>query len=254
MNRRLCLMTYNVQDGGAERLALIAEVIAASNSDIILLNEADDERAVHRLGEQLSYQPLWARGSGDKHIGLLTRLPVVGWRCYNRRPLTQAVLSVVLKSAAGPINLYGVHLLPYFMLLPFEIARWRTVRALLTLMRRDGPGLQVVLGDFNAVMPGEQAKTQVFPAKIRRQLMLQANWQARLALAAILRAGYVDCFRRAHPTEPGLTWMPSAPSARLDYIFADSHMAMRLQDCAVITAPPAAQASDHYPLIADFLL
>ena len=46
--------------------------------------------------------------------------------------------------------------------------------------------------------------------------------------------------------------MPWAPSARLDYIFADPRMAQRLHACDVLTAAPAGQASDHFPLLAEF--
>ncbi|MEP7198228.1 MAG: endonuclease/exonuclease/phosphatase family protein, partial [Chloroflexota bacterium] len=78
------LLTYNIWDGGGERAALIAEVIASANPDIVLLNEADDERVVAQLAKRLAYDHVWARGSGDKHIALLTRLPIVAWRVYNR--------------------------------------------------------------------------------------------------------------------------------------------------------------------------
>ncbi|MEP7199844.1 MAG: endonuclease/exonuclease/phosphatase family protein, partial [Chloroflexota bacterium] len=150
------------------------------------------------------------------------------------------------------IQLFGVHLMPYFMLLPYEFARWRTVRALLQLVAREAHEPHIICGDFNAATAGERADTNVFSRNIQRQLWLQANRQPRFALSPITRAGYTDCFRRAHPTAAGLTWMPWALSARLDYIFASAQMAARLQSCAVITTPPAEQASDHFPLVADF--
>lgn len=259
------LMTYNIENGGA-RGPLIAEVIAAANPDVALLNEADDERVVQWLAGRLAYQPLWARGSGDRHIALLSRLPVVEWRVYNKRPFTQAVLAVTLRvktedgrrGAEGEhgasVQLFGVHLMSYFMLLPYEFARWRTVRALLYIAQQEARGPHLLLGDFNAVMPGERADTKSFSANIQRQLQLQLRHQPRFALSPIVRAGYVDCFRHLHPHEAGWTWMPAAPSARLDYIFADPQLAQHLRACEVVTTPPAARASDHFPLVADFAL
>ncbi len=263
------VMTYNIWDGGAERASLIADVIAQANPDVVLLNEADDERVVQSLARQLAYQPLWARGSGDKHIALLTRLPIGEWRIYNRRPFTQALLVVTLTTDDGrrtteagssaivhrppsTIQLFCVHLLPYFMLLHYEFARWRTVRAILQLAKREAKHPHLIMGDFNAAMRGERADTSLFSVKIKRQLTLQLNRQPRFALAPILRAGYEDCFRHVHPLDAGLTWMPWALSARLDYIFADAEMVRRLQTCDVFTSPPAERGSDHFPLVADF--
>lgn len=253
------VMTYNIWDGGGARIPLIAEVIAAANPDVLLLNEADDEEVVADLARRLSYRHLWARGSGDKHIALLTMLPVVDWRVYNRRPFTQAILAATLSlqspgqpSTGAVVQLFGVHLLPYFMLLPYEFARWRTVRALLGLCAREAEIPQLLFGDFNAASAGEHADTRVFSKAMQARLRLQGNFQPRFALRQILMAGYTDCFRQLHPQNPGQTWMPWAPCARLDYIFADPHMAQRLRACDVLTAAPAGQASDHFPLLAEF--
>ena len=71
------VMTFNIWDGGGERVPLIAEVIAGANPDVLLLNEADDEAVVMDLATRLRIHRCWARGSGDKHIALLSRLPIV---------------------------------------------------------------------------------------------------------------------------------------------------------------------------------
>src|SRR5438477_4820590 len=128
------VMTWNIWDGGAARISLIAELIANASPDVLLLNEADDETVVADLAARSSYHYLWARGSGDKHIALLTRLPVARWRIYNRRPFTQAILAATLslqppdgqaplrgddtfrsgRAVSGElIQIFGVHLLPY---------------------------------------------------------------------------------------------------------------------------------------------
>src|ERR1700716_3075619 len=95
------VMTWNIWDGGAPRVPLITEVIAAANPDVLLLNEADDEAVVAGLASRLGYHHLWARGSGDKHIALLTRFPVVTWRVLIRRPFTQAILAATLSVPAA---------------------------------------------------------------------------------------------------------------------------------------------------------
>ena len=255
-------MTYNIQDGGGERSDLIARVIELADPDVALLNEADNPAVVEWLASRLGYRHLWSEGSGDKHIALLSRVPIRGWHGYNRRPITQALLAVTLETTAdggrrtaeagSAVTLYGVHLMPYFMLLPYEWARWRTVRAVLRLIQREPPHPHLVLGDFNAARSGEPADTALFPPARQRQLRMQFGWQPRFALGPLLRAGYVDCYRSLNGQDAGWTWMPSNPSARLDYIFADPSMAQRLRACDIWRAPPAERASDHYPLVAEF--
>jgi exodeoxyribonuclease III len=254
----LRFLTYNIWDGGAAHLDQIASVIAPVDPDVVLLNEADDRNIAEQLALELGYDCLWARGSGTKHIALLTRLPVAYWRVHNRRPITQAVLEAELRLLDRPdgspssIIVFGVHLLPYFMLIPFEVARWRTLRSLLRHIKRTCTVPHLLFGDFNATLAGERADTSAFSGRIRRDLRLQANVQLHFALRQINRAGYTDCYRRLHPREDGLTWMTWMLGARLDYAFADPQMSGRLQRCEVITAPPAAQASDHFPLLAEF--
>lgn len=249
----LRVLTYNICDGGQERLDLIQTVIASTASHLVLLNEADDESAVTALAGALGMDYRWARGSGSKHIAFLSHLPIAWWQVYNRRPITQALLEVELETSRGAsLRIYGVHLLPYFMLLPYELARWRSISAILrvTRMHRNEPHL--LLGDFNAVARGDGADLSIFPPRIRRLMRFQANRMMHLALRPLTRSGYADTFRTLHPHERGWTWMPQHPAARLDYIFADASMAARLRACDIVTAPPASLASDHFPVLAQF--
>jgi exodeoxyribonuclease III len=247
------VLTYNIRDGGRGRVDLIVRVIEPTGADLVLLNEADDPDIVGEIGRRLELEHIWARGSGAKHTALMSRRPIRQWRVYNRRPITQSLLQAQI--AAWPdtaLNIYGVHLLPYFMLWPYELARWRTVRSIVQLTRVHRNEPHLLLGDFNAVLPSEQADLGAFSTRIRRLASWQGNRFLRLALRPILHAGYVDAFRSLHPHEAGLTWMPQHPTARLDYIFADRKMAACLRACRVVTAFPAEHASDHYPLLAEF--
>src|SRR6202023_401906 len=68
-------------------------------------------------------------------------------------------------------------------------------------------------------------------------------------------AGYVDAFRRMNPDARGFTCPASAPSGRIDFIFASPDLAERLSACRVITESDglcADEASDHLPVVAEF--
>jgi endonuclease/exonuclease/phosphatase family metal-dependent hydrolase len=78
----------------------------------------------------------------------------------------------------------------------------------------------------------------------------------RGSIAVLLKAGYIDCYRRIHPHAWGFTCPASAPAGRIDYIFASPALAKRLETCSVITEGedmlPGSHASDHLAVAATF--
>ncbi|MBE7553501.1 MAG: endonuclease/exonuclease/phosphatase family protein [Anaerolineales bacterium] len=248
----LRVLTYNLYFGGADRLEEIYTVLAHVGADVVGLTEADDPAVVAALAERLELYHIWAEGSGDRHIATLSRFPILEWQIYRRPPLTQAVLETKLALPAETVSIYNAHLLPT-LLLPFEIRRWQAAGKLLQIIRTRLPGPHLILGDLNAIAPGDRVLQRNNPARMRRLMALQLNIIFRLALPRLLKAGYTDCFRHLHPTEDGFTWMPGNLTTRYDYILADRSMATRLQACRVIDDIHAVcTASDHLPLLAEF--
>jgi endonuclease/exonuclease/phosphatase family metal-dependent hydrolase len=248
----LRILTYNLYFGGTDRLEAIQQVLAHARADVITLTEADDPEVVATLAERLELNHIWAEGSGDRHIATLSRLPILEWQVYNKPPLTQAVLETKLGLSDRTVSVYSVHFLPY-LLLPFEIRRWQAVGKLLEVIRGRQPGPHLVVGDLNAIAPGDRVLQHRNPARIRRVMALQLGLIFRLALPRLLKAGYVDCFRRLHPEEDGFTWMPGNLTTRYDYILASPDVAPALQSCRVVDELEAVKvASDHLPLLAEF--
>ncbi|HEY4690443.1 MAG TPA: endonuclease/exonuclease/phosphatase family protein, partial [Anaerolineae bacterium] len=152
----------------------------------------------------------------------------------------------------GEVTLYNVHLLPY-LLLPFEVRRWQAVGKLVKLIRARRPGPHLIAGDLNAIGPGDRVLQRNNPPRMRRVMALQLNLIFRLAIPRLLKAGYVDCFRRLHPNDDGFTWMPDNRTTRYDYILADATLAPALRACRVVDDIEAVNvASDHFPLLAEF--
>ncbi len=268
----LRVLTYNLYFGGTDRVDAIHAVLANVDADVIAFTEADDRGAVETLAERLNMRHVWARGSGDRHIATLSRFPITEWRIYNKPPLTQAVLETKLVIAppspdgnsrqgrgvggVGSITVYNVHLLPY-LLLPFEIRRWQAVGKLLEVIRTQQPGPHLIMGDLNAIAPGDRVRQHKNPARMRGVMMLQFRLIFRLAIPRLLKAGYMDCFRAVHPNDDGFTWMPGNPTTRYDYIMVDSTLASSLRACRVVEEDEieaVTTASDHFPLLAEFEL
>ncbi len=246
------LLTYNLYLGGADRLEPIHTVLADAQADIVTLTEADDPEVVATLARRLEMTHIWAAGSGDRHIATLSRFPILDWQIYRKPPLTQAVLETKLDLPAGPLIIYNVHLLPY-LLLPFEIRRWQAVGKLLAVIRARRPGPHLIVGDLNAIAPGDRVLQRRNPPQMRRVMAWQLGLIFRLALPRLLKAGYVDCFRHLHPHDDGFTWMPGNLTTRYDYILAPPALASALCACRVVDEIKAVKvASDHLPLLAQF--
>ena len=247
------IATYNLEFGGREQVEAIQAVLAHMDADIVGLTEADDAAVVAKLAERLHYHHVWAEGSGDRHIALLSRCPILDWRIYNRQPLTQAVLQTTVQGPNGRLTFYTVHFLPY-LLLPFELHRWLAVGKLIKLVRQQRPGPHLIIGDLNAIGPGDRVLQHLNPVRMQRTMRWQLGVVFRLAIPRLLRAGYVDCFRRLHPHDDGFTWYTREHrTTRYDYILADEEMIGRLRSCRVVDEIEAvSQASDHFPLLAEF--
>jgi exonuclease III len=83
----------------------------------------------------------------------------------------------------------------------------------------------------------------------------QLNIIFRLAIPRLLKASYIDCFRHLHPNDDGFTWWTINPTTRYDYILAPPDLLPALQSCRVVDDHPAIpEASDHFPLSAEFAL
>ena len=248
----LRLLTYNIYLGGTGRLEAIYEVIAHAQADIITLNEADDPVLVAALAERSAMHHVWAEGSGRRHIATLSRFPIIEWRIYKTRPLTQAALETRLEAPGQPFTLYNVHLLPY-PLLPLEIRRWQALGKLLAIIRQRQPGPHLIAGDFNAIAPGDPVLPRHDPAWAYRLMFLQGRRIFRLALTRLPQAGYTDCFRSLNPQTAGFTWTTDQLTSRNDYIWADAYWAARLHACWVVDDLAAVyKASDHLPVLAEF--
>ena len=108
------------------------------------------------------------------------------------------------------------------------------------------PRLPWVVGPLTGVLPRHPLTDRVLNRFIER-------W----TVPRLEEVGYVDCYRRLHAEGDGYTCATWMPAARIDYVFADLHMAPRLLSCEVVGSErmpdaQAAGASDHFPVVAEF--
>lgn len=248
------VLTYNILDGGAGREALIAEVLEAARPDVAVLQEVVPNGLAEQFAAQLSMEAALVMGNSPRAMALLSRWPIVAVQGHHPfPPIRHVALEATLRHpAVGPLHVFGLHTTPLYSI-GRELWRAWEVRTVLRRARRVAHGPCLAMGDFNAAAPRDAVRFETRTAASSLRFWLNGAGRVRLAVRQMRSAGFADCYRTLHPTEPGYTLPPPDPGVRLDYIFASAALIGYLQRCDVVTSPPAAhRASDHYPVLADF--
>jgi endonuclease/exonuclease/phosphatase family metal-dependent hydrolase len=245
-SRGLRLASYNIRFGGHRREARLAEVIGSLDADVTVLQEATHHAVVDEIARRAGYDHVVRRPGWS--VAAMSRLPfaAVAW---HRVRVGRGFLDLDL----GPKRprIVGVHLRAG---LSRRGERLRQLEAadLLTVVGAPTDRPTILIGDFNAVAPGDGPTIRRMPLWIRLLLRFDGGIRHE-TMGALLEAGYVDTFRRLHPTDDGFT-MPSVdPSCRLDYGLIGERFVDRVVECRPASVPPtlAATASDHLPLVVD---
>ena len=247
---KIKVMTYNIQEGGVGRESALIALIQEANPDILLLQEVTVDTPIPAIAHALNAEWVIAPNRSQKrNIALITRFPITTWEASAQFPLFRSLLMATLTIPnERKIAVFGVHLG-----LVHDLWRWWEIRTILALIhhfleRKAQTGFALLLGDFNAVAPHDAVQFGGVSWFYRLVLLLEFAVAPRCSVRHVLQQGWIDCFRRLHPSEQGFTLPAHHPNARLDYIFASPVLAKQLVHCA----PLLAVASDHLPLVAEF--
>jgi endonuclease/exonuclease/phosphatase family metal-dependent hydrolase len=239
------VMSYNIRYGGVGKQRELAEVIERVNPDVVLLQEATHPDVVAHLAESGGFPHHASRHAYS--TGFLSRLPVTSHAWYRPRGARHAFLEVVL--GEPELRLYGLHLSAWFSKWS-ERRRHYEIRALLEGIKEHQHGFHLLLGDFNALAPGERLVVEKMPRWIRAMVWVSGRDIARDTIQTMIDARYADVWRRLHPVDPGYTFPTWDPHVRLDYAFVPVTYADRVQSFDIVTSPPVVKtASDHHPIL-----
>ena len=243
------LLTYNIWKGGAGRVEAIARVIDACRPDVVLLQEATNPDVVAALAERTG-MPAW-RSFGRQSLAYLSRRAVDHAEWHRPRFSRHAFIDVV--PAGVPIRLFGLHLSAVHAAWT-ERRRVLELRSLLRTISAHQHGFHVLAGDFNTLAPGAVLELRRLPPRLRPLVWLSGGrikWQT---IQIVIDAGYCDAFRILHPEDPGMTMPTWDPHVRLDYVFVPQAFRERLVACEVVRDGEVTTASDHFPVLADFVI
>jgi exodeoxyribonuclease-3 len=241
------LLTYNIRAGGAGREAPLAAVIRRAEADLVVLQEATRPEIVGYLAHACG-MAAWASRPGHS-LAFMSRTPVAGFEWHRPRGSRHAFLEIQ-PDGAQAFRVFGVHLSAVHAAWT-ERRRVRELRALMAGIRRHQQGFHVLAGDFNTLAPGEVLDVGLLPYRLRALVWLSGGRIRWRTIQEILDARYVDGFRARQPDAPGPTFPTWGPHVRLDYVFVPEIHLERLQSCRVVGDPPAAEASDHFPVMAE---
>ena len=243
------VLSYNILKGGEDRLPLLLGVLRTQAPDVVAIQEANDSGNVEWLARELGMALVYGAANTKYSVAWLSRLPVARAENHRREVFRKTLLEIEVEWEGEPLRLFAAHLKAK---LACEEQRAEEAAAILDILAPLRGQPHLLMGDFNTIAPGDvYAPDESHPPEIAERVR-QGYTAPRLAIAPLLAAGYVDCYRVRHPERPGYTFATRLPVSRIDYVFASPEMAPRLVSCGVVVDGEAASASDHFPVWADF--
>jgi endonuclease/exonuclease/phosphatase family metal-dependent hydrolase len=242
----LRIATYNVRFGGAGRKASIAAVLTSLAPDVVLLQEATDPATVAWIGQELGLPHVVA--VHGRSVAVLSREPIdTIWH-----ELGRGRLALEISLGRDRPRIFGVHL-SAGLSQRGERRRSIEVSRLIELVGASGgPDRTMLIGDFNAISPGDGPLMRLLPMWIRILLRFDGGIRTEV-MTGVAAAGFTDGYRLLHADEPGFSMPAVEPSVRLDYFMLGSAVRPLLLSCELQTkGVQSALASDHLALVAEF--
>lgn len=244
---KLRLLSYNIRLGGRGREEKLAEVIRSAQPDVVMLQEAGDRDVVARLS-QLTEMPHWD-ARPNHSTAFLSRVNIAHHDWEQPRGARHAFLEVAINEPG--VRIFGLHLSAWFSNWS-ERRRYFEIQALLHAIKEHQHGMHLIVGDFNALAPGEILKSDNMPRWIRGLLWLSGRDIARTTIQHMLDQHYLDIWRALNDGDNGFTFPTWDPNVRLDYVFTPDRYRTAVVSCEVLRAPAVVlSASDHFPLFAE---
>jgi endonuclease/exonuclease/phosphatase family metal-dependent hydrolase len=160
------VLSYNIQSGGTHRTGKLATIIGATGADIIGLTEATDPQVAEELAQKLGmhfYVSEQAKHNKGWHVVLLSRLPVKDMQAHVRPDILtrQHLLEVTVEENNGSLlTVFVAHLTANFYKgAVSNRIRQTELQEILRVMAAAQGTPHLLMGDFNAVAPGESIKT-----------------------------------------------------------------------------------------------
>src|SRR2546421_2722767 len=161
------ILSYNILVGGQPRINQITAMIQAADPDVVGLVEATNPRVVETLAKRLGMQyriSAPGQNSADWQVAVLSRLPIIHTEVHICPGiLTKPLLEVCVEEAEGSrLTIFVTHLTASFTYgRAGESIRRDEVREILRIMASKQGTPHLLMGDFNALAPGDRLKASI---------------------------------------------------------------------------------------------
>ncbi len=269
------ILTYNIHGWRTLRnqpnLEQVAAVIAETEADLVGLNEVYHpvpasfgelsalETLAQSLGMHFVFGPcvrwpataeLPARSFGN---ALLSRWPIIASAGHHLTPVDgkeqRGLLEArILLPNQQTFTAYVTHLDH-----TDEAVRQIQLRAVHSWTARDRNRPHVLMGDFNAISPWDyQDREEPFAhlAEHPKAHHLVPSPSGPRVISQMEKAGYTDVIRLQGKAGQS-TYIPAEAPLRIDYIWVSHPLVSRVRDAQIWQGETAAEASDHWPVLAD---
>jgi endonuclease/exonuclease/phosphatase family metal-dependent hydrolase len=272
------VLTYNIHGwrtvAGLPNLDAVAQVIAATNADVVGLNEVFYPRMVEGasqpalealaalLGMHFVFGPClrWPAQNdmpADAYgNALLSRWPILASAAHHLTPVPdreqRGLLEARIELPTGKtFTAYVTHLDQND-----EESRLIQLRALRTWTVRDRNRPHLIMGDFNAISLWDFATREGAAEELAHYPegtnVLNSEGGGPKVVAQMEKAGYVDAYARFGEPGRDSSLRVNHPPVRIDFIFLSESLAPALTEAQIWQEAPGTEASDHRPVVADF--
>jgi endonuclease/exonuclease/phosphatase family metal-dependent hydrolase len=158
------ILSYNILAGGKRRVDQLTNIISSAQPDIVGLVEAYNPRTVEEIAQRLGMHYRMSGSYTQAHegqIALLSRLPIIETHSHHHSDtLTRPFLEACIEEEDGrKLTVFIAHLsAAFYQLGGGDGQRRREVQAILRFMASKKGTPHLLMGDFNAIAPGDRLK------------------------------------------------------------------------------------------------
>jgi exodeoxyribonuclease III len=256
------LMAYNILMGGdrqaGDRSDLLLDVIRRADPDVLGLCEckgfeADGEARLQFFCRELGMDAVMNRAVEGNHVALFYRQGLQPAGASTTGMLMQhgAVRLVLPTVELGPITFVLTHLHAFSSW--FRVTEAQTVVSKAVARTPEA----LIFGDMNAVAAADlPLDLAAAPRGMVVRLSAPGGGLDTQTIDTFLQHGFQDLgagvVGPTYSTAVGDEGGASGPLVRLDHILATAGLAARCRAVTAVREPPAARASDHLPVVAEF--
>ena len=173
------IVSYNILVGATRRVNQLTKIIRPVHPDIVGLVEATNPQVVEELAKRLEMQYVMsghAQHTRDWQVAVLSSLPIVETQIHiSSGVLMKPVLQVCVEEADGQqLTVFVTHLTAAFNQgWAGERIRRREMQELLRIMALKQGTPHLLMGDFNALAPGDAFKASLLLRYVVKQDQLR---------------------------------------------------------------------------------